>query len=66
MRDLYKNPIFYYVLVPILAGLWPLLVRGVLPPGMQGKTGIPMEAYWSAESPRWGGTAAGWVVMWLS
>ncbi len=32
MRDLYKNPIFYYVLVPILAGLWPLLVWGVYLP----------------------------------
>jgi hypothetical protein len=26
MRDIYRNPIFYYVLVPILVSLWPLLV----------------------------------------
>ena len=26
MRDLHKNPMFYYVLAPILVGLWPLLV----------------------------------------
>ncbi len=24
MKDIYKKPIFYYVLVPIVAGLWPL------------------------------------------
>ncbi len=32
MRDIYKNPIFYYALAPILAGLWPLLVWGVYLP----------------------------------
>lgn len=26
MRDIYKNPMFYYVLVPIIVGVWPLLV----------------------------------------
>lgn len=26
MKDLYKNPILYYVLVPVLVALWPLLV----------------------------------------
>ncbi|MCU0915151.1 MAG: hypothetical protein MUC88_11385 [Planctomycetes bacterium] len=26
MREIYKNPIFYYVLIPALVGLWPLLV----------------------------------------
>jgi hypothetical protein len=24
MNDIYKKPIFYYVLVPVLVGLWPL------------------------------------------
>ena len=24
MNDIYKKPVFYYVLVPILVGLWPL------------------------------------------
>jgi hypothetical protein len=26
MRDIYKNPMFYYILVPAVVGLWPLLV----------------------------------------
>lgn len=26
MRDIHKNPMLYYVLVPLLLGLWPLLV----------------------------------------
>jgi len=25
MKDLYKNPTLYYILVPILVGIWPLL-----------------------------------------
>ncbi len=29
MRDIYKNPTFYYILAPIVVALWPLLVRGV-------------------------------------
>lgn len=26
MKDLYKNPTLHYILVPILVGIWPLLV----------------------------------------
>jgi len=26
MRDLHKNPMFYYILAPVVLGLWPLLV----------------------------------------
>ena len=26
MKDIYKNPILYYILVPIVAALWPLFV----------------------------------------
>ena len=25
MKDLHKNPTFYYILVPVLVGMWPLL-----------------------------------------
>ena len=32
MREIYKNPLFYYVLVPIVAALWPLLVWTVYLP----------------------------------
>jgi len=32
MRELYKNPMLYYVLIPVLVGLWPLLVWAVYLP----------------------------------
>jgi len=32
MRGIYKNPMLYYVLIPVLVGLWPLLVWGVYLP----------------------------------
>lgn len=35
MKDLYKNPILYYVLLPVLAALWPLLIWGVYLPHAQ-------------------------------
>ncbi|MCL5282320.1 MAG: hypothetical protein M1376_20735 [Planctomycetes bacterium] len=28
MREVYKNPMLYYLLIPVLVGLWPLLVWG--------------------------------------
>lgn len=35
MRDIYKNPILYYIGVPIIVGLWPLLVWAVYLPVAQ-------------------------------
>ncbi len=32
MKDIYKNPILYYILVPVIVGLWPLLVRAIYLP----------------------------------
>ena len=32
MKDIYKNPVLYYILVPCLAALWPLLVWAVYLP----------------------------------
>jgi hypothetical protein len=32
MREVYKNPLLYYLLIPVLVGLWPLLVWGVYLP----------------------------------
>ncbi len=32
MQDLHKNPMFYYILAPILIGVWPLLVWAVYLP----------------------------------
>ncbi len=35
MREVYKNPMLYYLLIPVLVGLWPLLVWGVYLPRAQ-------------------------------
>ncbi len=32
MKDIYKNPIFYYILVPVIFFLWPLLILTVYMP----------------------------------
>ncbi|HDZ69109.1 MAG TPA: hypothetical protein ENH43_01665 [Phycisphaerales bacterium] len=32
MKDIYKNPILYYILVPTVVALWPLFIRGVYLP----------------------------------
>jgi len=45
MKDIYKNPTLYYVLVPVAAALWPLLVWGVYLPGAKHK--------WQAEEKQY-------------
>jgi hypothetical protein len=32
MREVYRNPVLYYLLIPVLVALWPLLVWGVYLP----------------------------------
>jgi len=35
MKDIYKNPILYYIAVPVIVGLWPLLVWAIYLPAAQ-------------------------------
>ena len=35
MKDIYKNPVFYYILIPVLIGLWPLLLWAVYLPEVE-------------------------------
>jgi hypothetical protein len=35
MKDIFRNPFFYYILVPLVVALWPLLVWAVYLPGAQ-------------------------------
>jgi len=35
MRDIYKQPIFYYILLPIVVGIWPLWLFTVGLPGVK-------------------------------
>ena len=32
IREIYKNPIFYYILIPAFAALWPAIIWGVYLP----------------------------------
>jgi len=35
MKDIYKNPILYYIVVPVIVGIWPLLVWAIYLPAAQ-------------------------------
>ncbi len=35
MKDIYKNPILYYILVPVIVVLWPLLVWAIYLPAAE-------------------------------
>ena len=37
IKDIHKNPFFYYVLVPVVIALWPLLIWSLYLPGAQQK-----------------------------
>jgi hypothetical protein len=49
MKDIYKNPIFYYILVPCVAALWPLLIRTVYFPAVQNNLSEEMKQYEEAK-----------------
>ncbi|MEJ2702360.1 MAG: hypothetical protein P8Z79_07950 [Sedimentisphaerales bacterium] len=49
MRDIYKNPILYYVLVPVLVALWPLLVWAVYLPNAHKSIEEHITQYQKAE-----------------
>lgn len=50
MRNIYKNPVFYYVLVPAVTALWPLLVWGVYLPRAQRSWDSEMQEYSQAQT----------------
>lgn len=45
MKDIYKNPTLYYILVPIMVALWPLLVWGVYLPDAKRSSKREMNQY---------------------
>jgi len=49
MKDLYKNPLFYYILVPVITALWPLLVYFVCLPKAQRSWNLEKDQYNKAE-----------------
>ena len=49
MKDIYKNPILYYIVVPVIAGLWPLLVWAIYLPAAQKDVEEQIAQYKKAE-----------------
>jgi hypothetical protein len=49
MKDIYKNPILYYILVPVVVALWPLLVWSVYLPRAQQMWQYEKKQYIRAE-----------------
>lgn len=49
MKDTYKNPILYYIAVPIIVGLWPLLVWAAYLPAAREGIEDQMTQYQQAE-----------------
>ena len=45
MKEIYKNPTFYYVLVPIVVALWPLLIWAVHLPQAERKWNLETTQY---------------------
>ena len=45
MKDVYKNPTLYYMLAPVVAALWSLVVGGIYLPGAERK--------WQAEKSQY-------------
>ena len=49
MKDIYKNPMFYYILVPVILAVWPLLVWAVYIPRVQEKWQVDKTQYEKAQ-----------------
>jgi len=45
MKDIYKNPTFYYITIPIIVALWPLIIWGVSLPGANQSLDKELEDY---------------------
>ncbi len=50
MKDIYKNPMLYYILVPCLAALWPLLVWAMYLPAAERDFDQEKKEYTKAQS----------------
>ncbi|MHC4120108.1 MAG: hypothetical protein ACYSWO_21655 [Planctomycetota bacterium] len=50
MRDISRNPMLYYIAVPVLAGMWPLLVGAMYLPATQDSVAEQMAQYKQAEA----------------
>jgi hypothetical protein len=49
MKEIYKNPALYYILVPIIVALWPLLIWGVYLPSARRSWQVEKSQYDQAQ-----------------
>jgi hypothetical protein len=49
IKEIYKNPALYYILTPVIAALWPLLVWGVYLPAAKHKWQTETKQYDDAQ-----------------
>jgi hypothetical protein len=49
MKDIYKNPLFFYILVPVIAALWPVIIWGVYLPAARARFGNDQQQYHKAQ-----------------
>lgn len=50
MKEIYKNPTLYYILVPVIVALWPLLIWGVYLPAAADNWQVERTQYNEAQS----------------
>ena len=50
MKEIYKNPTLYYILAPVIAALWPLLIWGVYLPAAEHNWQVERTQYNKAQS----------------
>lgn len=51
MKDIHKNPILYYIAIPVLIGIWPLLVWGIYLPNARQELQQDMATYKNDAEP---------------
>ena len=49
MKDIYKNPLFYYILVPAVAALWPAVIWGIYLPHTRANFSDDKDQYQKAQ-----------------
>ncbi len=49
MKDIYKNPMFYYILVPVIAALWPAVIWGLYLPNTRANFSEDNDQYQKAQ-----------------
>jgi hypothetical protein len=49
MKEIYKNPVLYYIAVPVIVGFWPLLVWAIYLPNAQKDVKELMDQYKRAD-----------------